>query len=356
MKILKKMLFISAFPPNHKSGGQTYSYNALNDLKKNYDIDLIYFDFPEHEYENVDGVRVLGHFRPSKWGCLQMPLLYPRFTRRFSYKTLNYIKKIANNYDCILFDHSQVATYSLFIKHKCKIVRCHDILGQKYKREESKLLPWILFSERLILNSVAKIFTPSFKDVQAVKKLYGLSAEYTNEYLTYFEIPKNVSINETFIFFGLWSRYENINGLMWFVKNVYQPNKKRLNNKIVVMGGGLSQKENEILKRNGIKYLGYVKNSYAELVHYKAVIVPLFEGAGIKVKVLDAFNTGTPVIGTNIAFEGIKDLKGLTYCANSPEEFIQAMDSIPMSSGEKKREKQKEFLDYYDKRHLSDFL
>lgn len=354
---MKRMLYISAFPPNHLSGGQTYSFNALTDLSKKYKIDLIYFEYADHKPERIEGVRVLGHFAPSMKGCAQLPFYYPVFTRRFSYDALKKIRHIAHKYDVLYFDFVQTATYSLFIKHPHKVVRCHDILGQKYQREKSKLLPWVKFSENKILHSVHQIFVPSFKDVDVVKELYGLDATYTNEYLTDFTVPEELSVSHKFLFFGLWSRYENLSGLTWFIENVIAKHPEFHKGDFSVMGGGLSDENyQKYLKPYDIQYLGYVKDSYSEIVKYTAVIVPVFEGAGIKVKVLDAFNTGTPVIGTETAFEGIKDLEGLTYRANTAEEFMKAIDSIPVSSREDKQTQQKAFLDYYNNRHLSDFL
>ena len=88
-------------------------------------------------------------------------------------------------------------------------------------------------------------------------------------------------------------------GLVWFIKDVFPLLKENIKNSLFVMGGGLSKEYQEIyLKPNKINYLGFVENSYARIVQSSAAIVPLFTGAGVKVKVLDSFTAGTPVIGT----------------------------------------------------------
>lgn len=353
----KRMLYITAFPPNHLSGGQTYSYNALVDLSSKYDIDLVYFDYNGHQVEEIDRVRILSHFSPSLSGCVQMPFLYPVFTRRFSYKVLNYLKKICPQYNVLYFDYIQTGIYSLFLKHDKKIIRCHDILAQKYKREGNKALSWVKSSERKILKSANQIFVPSYKDTDVIKKLYGFDSIYTNEYLPEFQIPNGQKVDDTFILYGLWSRYENFEGLEWFLKNVYDQDVDLLQGKVYVMGGGITNDQKaEFLAPRHIKYLGYVKDSYSEIVRHKAMIVPLLQGAGIKVKVLDSFNTGTPVIGTDLAFEGIDEIDGLTYRADTAEDFVKYFEIIKPYPDEKKRTLQQEFLNYYDNRHLTDFL
>ena len=51
--------------------------------------------------------------------------------------------------------------------------------------------------------------------------------------------------------------------------------------------------------------LGFVDNPYKIMSESLGLIAPLFHGAGIKVKVIESLACGTPVIGTEVAFEGI---------------------------------------------------
>ena len=110
------------------------------------------------------------------------------------------------------------------------------------------------------------------------------------------------------------------------------------------------------LKPNKINYLGFVQDSYARIVQSSAVIVPLFTGAGVKVKVLDSFTTGTPVIGTDVAFEGIPEIEGLTNLAISAEDFADKINNFVPCTLEQKILKAKEFRKIYDKNHLDDKL
>lgn len=123
------------------------------------------------------------------------------------------------------------------------------------------------------------------------------------------------------------------------------------------MGGGVSKEAQEMyLKPNKINYLGFVQDSYARIVQSSAVIVPLFTGAGVKVKVLDSFTTGTPVIGTDVAFEGIPEIEGLTNLAISAEDFADKINNFVPCTLEQKILKAKEFRKIYDKNHLDDKL
>ncbi len=54
-----------------------------------------------------------------------------------------------------------------------------------------------------------------------------------------------------------------------------------------------------------MELLGFVENPYPVLAGARALIAPLFQGAGVKFKVLEALACGTTVVGTEIALEGI---------------------------------------------------
>lgn len=351
------ILFITAFPPNHISGGQMFSLNCISHLAKKCAIDLLYFSYPNHECEAKEFVRSLKYFSPSFKNSIFYPSAFPLFTKRFNWKILKHLQKIAPQYDVLYFDFTQVAIYSLFIKHPCKVVRCHDILAQKFSRQNKFFLFWIKSTERKILKSASHVFVPSEKDAEIVEKTYEINAAFTNEYLNEFDFPPAIPSEKSFLFFGLWSRNENLSGLIWFIKNVFPYLNEDIQKSFLVMGGGLS-KENEekLLKPAGIKYLGFVEDSYSQIVKSSAMIVPLFDGAGVKVKVLDSFTTGTPVIGTDVAFEGIPEISGLANFASSKDDFIKKINSfIPLDLNQKK-ESARVFRDIYDKKHLDELL
>lgn len=349
------ILYITAFPPNSRSGGQAFSKNCIEHLSNRFFVDVVYFSYPEHECVSFDKVQNIKEFHPSAKNIFFHPFIFPLFTKRINPRILKYLKEIAPRYDVLYFDFTQVALYSLYIKHPCKIVRCHDIMAQKFSRKGKFFRSWIKGTEKKILNSVEYVFVPSKKDSEIVLHEYGIKAEYTNEYLHDFSFPSAIEDKKSFLFFGLWSRKENLDGLVWFIKDVFPLLKENIKNSLFVMGGGLSKENQEIyLKPNKINYLGFVEDSYARIVQSSAVIVPLFTGAGVKVKVLDSFTTGTPVIGTDVAFEGIPEISGLTNLVVSAEDFAAKMNNFVSCSLGQKISNANEFRKIYDNNHLDD--
>jgi glycosyltransferase involved in cell wall biosynthesis len=358
LALKKKLLFITAFPPNNKSGGQTFSKYALNDLTQKYSIDLIYFSYQNHDIDINANINVINMFGVNYFNCLKKINAYPLFTKRFNKKILDYINKIKNDYSILFFDYIQVGLYAVCIDHPYKVIRCHDVLGQKYMRKKSVFCSWIKKTENTILNSVHKIFVPSAKDVELLKDYYDVSSHATNEYLREFDFESREKNLDACILYGLWSRMENLEGLIWFIKYVLPQVKKNSGNiKFVVIGGGMPSR---ILKRyfaeEGLDYLGYVENPLELIYSSCALIAPLFNGAGVKVKVIDAFTTGTPVIGTDIAFEGLPKTQGLVYHAETADEFVGAITTILPFTHEEKKCHAKKFVEAYNKNHLSEYL
>lgn len=116
----------------------------------------------------------------------------------------------------------------------------------------------------------------------------------------------------------------------------------------------------KILKKienlDNVEYLGFVKNPYSLIANSLAVISPLFSGAGVKVKVVEALACGTPVIGTDIAFEGIltKD-NAFMKIASDADEYVRSISNLNISVEERKHFKQK-FLQEYENQDIVSYI
>ena len=350
---MKTLLYLTAFPPCQKTGGQAFSVNAVRELSQKYDITLMYFSYPGHECEIKAGgsIKSVQKLRVGRFDFVRRFWLHPIFTRRFNRTVLRRLRSVAANYDVIYFDFSQVALYSLYIKHPHKILRMHDVLCQKFSRKNALLAKWVCGTERKILSSVEKVFVPSQKDAAIVSETYGMNALYTNEYLKPVNFPPVLEQKNQFVFYGYWKRAENTEGLVWFIEKVLPLLHGSFD--FAVMGGGLSSAlQEKYLAPNGIRYLGFVDDPLLEIMQSAAVIVPLFQGAGIKVKVIDSFTAGTPVLGTELAFEGLPDIARLSHHAQTAQDFARVLETFTPLSYEEKISSAKEFDSIYNNHHL----
>ncbi|MFH1933511.1 MAG: glycosyltransferase family 4 protein [Pseudomonadota bacterium] len=83
------------------------------------------------------------------------------------------------------------------------------------------------------------------------------------------------------------------------------------------------------IKNNNIRYLGFLNNPYSVISKARALIAPLFQGGGVKVNCLESLLCGIPIIGTNVAFEGIDDKLIFQFIiAHTPSEYLSSIETF----------------------------
>lgn len=356
---MKRILFICPFSLQTNHAGVVYTRQLLAKLSEQCHIDLIYFHYKtDKEYVPSGNVYVLRKIEINTSykviGLLSLLWVFPLFTARFNWTVCRWINSLVkeNDYDFVYFDFSQSFAYSLFVKHPHKILMAHDVMAQKYSRMKTYLRPWAVFSERRILKQ-GTVFTFSEKDCKLIKDLYGVES-----YPTTFFLSRDVQAamptedGDYFVFFGGWVREENYEALEWFVDNA-SPRIPGLKCKII--GGGLPDRIKEKMP-DGYEYLGFVDNPYPIIANAKAEIAPLRKGAGVKVKCIDALGCGTPVIGTEVAIEGIPtDFKEFIIHAESTDEFVDAIKKLHFSIEERVKFKGY-FTEKYNRKTILNYI
>lgn len=360
-----KILFITAFPPNRMTAGQNYTRNLLDDLSVLHDVELIYFDYSDHTIE-LNKIQKIKKRKASIQkkiiNCLKLFFVHPFFSSRFSLSLWFYIYRNQNKFDLIYFDFSQVFIYNCFIKRKRVVVMSHDVIFQKFNRRK-KIIDivfgnFVRFWEEFLLRRASKILVFSDKDAELIYANYKLKSETVDFYIekdikeiNHYEI----AIKNEFCFYGAWNREENLEGLSWFIKNVL-PKTSKFN--FVILGGSMPENyKAEINNYSNMRYLGFVNNPYPIIAASQALIAPIFNGAGVKVKVLESLCSGTAVLGTDVAFEGIKELEKIKddifYC-NDANSFIETLNRFTLKNADDKISLKNNFI--YPKKKAIDIL
>lgn len=345
------LLFLTAFPPCQKTAGQNYTRQLLNDLvEKGHSVSLVYFSFPGHDVDVSPEVKILKRAVPSVKNSLRLLNVFPFFSKRFDKSVLELIDSIKDDFDMLYFDFSQVHLYSLFVSHPCKVLMCHDVICQKARRQFPLFLPWVRRCEKKYLQSAQHIVTFSKKDSLLIKDEYGLESAPVHFYLKAAGDYGGIQVeNSTFCFYGAWNRDENSECLLWFIKKVLPLLKRNFNFKVI--GGGMSERlYRKICAVPGFSCAGFVADPVAEIARCEALIAPLHKGAGVKVKVIDALTSGTKVLGTDVAFEGIEDNEThkLFIRCSSPKDFADALNGWSNSCAGDKSAARSEFYARYN--------
>ena len=318
----EKILFLTAYVPNKAAAGEKNTMIMLNDLASCYDVDLIYF---KYDWEN-DYVPERGNVNT-------------KLTIRNSIMTK--LKNVCN-----------------IDKRIPKILLCHDVIAQRVLRSSSYLMQKIcIFSERMSLNLPnAHIFSFSQKDCDLIKQIYHKETNLCLDYIDEQIINKSPDkVEDYFTMFGDWRRKENAEGALWFINTVGPLLRKKVHIKII--GRGFPNKDvKNIVPNLNLDILGFVDDPYKILSQSKALISPLFTGAGIKVKVIEALACGIPVIGTDIAFEGLPPLfNSFMLIAETPKDYIRCMECLNLNIDERIKTKEM-FIKTYQSDSITNYI
>lgn len=363
---MKKILFLTPYVPSSRAGGENFTRLLLDELSKSNYIDLLYYryaDDPSYVCPN-DNVRVVKEIINSTSlklkNFLMFPFVHPIFSIRFNRNILKFIAQLVatNRYDLLFLDHSQMALYGKYFPKMQKILMSHDVMAQRFSRQGS------VVSKALVVRGEGKlmglpnttVFSFSEKDKNIIFNEYGIDSKVTNFFLDDMVVRAfPAKIEKRLVFMGKWKRADNFEGIKWFFDNVYDKVDKSY--KISIIGKWLPDNfVTRIKSLSNVEYLGFVDNPYEIIANSTATVSPIFSGAGVKVKVVESLACGTPVIGNEIAFEGISDeFSDFMIYANNPEEYAEIINKINLSI-DKRLEFKERFMSNYQKQLISNYI
>lgn len=128
-----------------------------------------------------------------------------------------------------------------------------------------------------------------------------------------FSIPRR-----DLIFVGGLGHAPNLDGLIWFCRDILSIVQKSLPNIRLYLVGGGQEKFPSALKSPAIQLHGFLSDSQlADLYgRCRLAVVPLRYGAGVKGKLVEAMYHGLPVVSTSVGTEGLPDI---THCIESAD-------------------------------------
>jgi glycosyltransferase involved in cell wall biosynthesis len=119
----------------------------------------------------------------------------------------------------------------------------------------------------------------------------------------------------------------NVAGVLWFVREVLPLIHRKLpTTRLVVVGKNPPKAVRSLASDPRIEITGYVADPGPHLTTSDAVVVPLHAGSGLRVKILDAWLRGMPVVSTSIGAEGLRIRDGENILiADAPASFAGAV-------------------------------
>ena len=183
--------------------------------------------------------------------------------------------------------------------------------------------------ERAALRGAAGVVATSDEESERLRALYGRSADVV--------VPSAVDVpptshepggERTIGWLGSLEYEANVQGLMRFVEEGWSALAGE-GYRLLVVGGGAPPEVRELADRPGVELLGYVERLEDVYARLGAAVVPLWRGAGVKLKTLSFMAAGVPVVGTTVAVEGLAGEDERHFLvADEPAELAAAIQRV----------------------------
>ena len=356
----KKILFLTPtlpYPP--VSGGVIKSNKVAHFLSERYDLSIACLLKNEDSSFTND---FLSSIKLSKF--ISEEFNVPRTAKNFFLSNLqgiplnlyrnksvqfkNKIDQIIHEYDIIFCDHYVMFQY-IPDDFKGRIIlhehNCEYLLWKRFAHIEKNYLkkPALLNQAYRIKKYEEKICKKSSVILAApndIDELVKIGTDRTKFLETYHlgddEILKEPDLKfeeteKTLLYIGTLSWEANINGLIWFIKDIWKLiTAKHPDVKLYIIGKHADVRLKEIVSKDPrIILKGFVEDVEPFFKMSRAFITPLRFGSGIKVKVVNALYRGIPCVTTSIGTEGLKVKDGeQIFIRNTPAEFANAIDIL----------------------------
>ena len=189
--------------------------------------------------------------------------------------------------------------------------------------------------ELATINDIDGIVSISYEDEEKYRNInprkpilnvpFGINI---NEYKTADKVKSN-----EFFHLGSLSWKPNLEGVQWFLKNVWPKYIDKQPDAVFHLAGRDIPDSIYQLKLKGLNIVGEVPDAKEFISSHGVMIVPLRAAGGIRVKIIEGMALGVPVLSTDVGAEGINCTTGHdVIIANTADEFIEEMlkcDSTP---------------------------
>lgn len=278
------------------------------------------------------------------------PFISDRFiSKNFEFELAYLLKN--HSFDFVQIEGLYVLQYIETIRANFKgkvLYRPHNVEYLIWKRnfEETKsVLKKIYFKslykrlknlEEKYLNTYDYLIPISYSDAEIFNKLgnkkpvqvspFGIDMKMIHKQHLKNKSDKEQSIN----YIGALDWIPNQKGLIWFIESCFPIILKSFPKiKLHIAGRNAPNWLIKKLNHSNIKFWGEVNNAYTYMQNRGPIIVPLFSGSGMRVKIIESMALKKAIVATSIAAEGINcvDHKHILI-ADNKDEFANCVISL----------------------------
>ncbi|MEZ5393434.1 MAG: glycosyltransferase [Bryobacterales bacterium] len=130
---------------------------------------------------------------------------------------------------------------------------------------------------------------------------------------------------DTLLFVGNFKHPPNQAALEWFVREVFPLVRESRPQTRLIAVGAQAMGFRERLEGPGVEMVGEVDDIRDAMRQYAVFVAPILSGSGVRVKLLEAFAAGIPVVSTTIGAEGLAETSGeIVHISDEAEGFAAA--------------------------------
>ena len=264
-----------------------------------------------------------------------------RFNQKeFRESLKNILKK--ENFDTIIFESLFTSAYLDTINELStakKIYRAHNIehhIWLKQSNQNNNILKkWYL------KNQAERLKNEEIKFWNAIESILSISETDCDHIINQCPTPTHTlglhieerhlgqhdqSTKVDFFHIGAMDWLPNQDGMNWILQNVFPKVKQLENSAEIHLAGRAMPKKLKTRIQDGYFNHKEVNDAIDFMSKHKVMLVPLFSGSGIRVKIMEGMALGKCIISTSIGVKGINCTNNKNILiANTEDEFIEAM-------------------------------
>jgi len=309
-------------------------------------------DIPENIAEQVDIRLVDVPARISGWGIVKnllfsnLPYTAQRFLHEdYSNALIRLLK--SDSFDVIQLEGLYLCPYIPLIRRHSKALiayRAHNIEHEIWQRTAAmvggirKMYYRILVHrlkkfEKTWMNQYDVLVPITDRDGQLLDELGNTKCRHTSQ--TGIDLSQLVPTAKeleypSLFYIGALDWGPNQEGLFWFLRYCWPKiQQQHPQVKFYVAGRNAPQWMKERLIQSGLVYLGEVDDAHRFMSSKAVMLVPLFSGSGMRVKIVEGMALGKAIVSTTIGCEGIpaQDHESVLI-ADDVDGFVRAVNEL----------------------------
>ncbi len=358
------VLFVSPYPicpPVH--GGGVFMYQTVSELAPVCSLHLVVLldhDWERWDHWELDQIAASSEYlarlegRPKEFGSI-----LPYAVREFASQDLEWLlhrQIYTRAVDVVQLEYTALGQYNWEFRQIACMLFEHDVYFQSISRglagTRSVLRKTKATYEYLRALRYELKILPRFDRVQVCSPengnyllsfLPGLAGKMDDNRAgirtASYQFEADGREPNTMLFLGSFRHPPNLEALDWFARNVMPRVLERSPQaRLVIVGADPPPRHSLPDLGEAMELRGFVKDVREPLSRYAVFVCPILSGSGMRVKLLEAFSAGIPVVSTSLGAEGLTVKDGeICALADSADAFAERIVEL-FSNADRARE------------------